>query len=533
MKTLTALPQDDAPLLEALVTRLGADAVHQDASQLTFFSTDLAAGGPTILAVIAPPDEAALADAVRLCTEAGCPVIPRGGGFSYTGGYVPVAAHSVMVDTRRLKQIDIHAEDMYVIAGAGVTWAELYEALKAQGLRTPYFGPMSGFGATVGGALSQGSFFLGSTQYGQAADSVLGLEVALADGTLLRTGSWGSAHATPPFLRNYGPDLTGLFLSDTGAFGFKTRAALRLIPFPAAQAFASFAFEDELAALAALSAIGRTGLAGECYLWDPYFVRIMAQASAGLLDDLKFLSGVARGGGSLVRGLKNAARMAAAGRSSFSGDVFVLNITIDDYSAVGADARLEGLRAIAVDLGGQPITASAPMAMRGTPFTDFNTAERRRPQRSVPIHGLSCHSEAAVVSRRIRAVIDERKADLAELGVHCGVIYFAVGQQTVACEPIPYWDDPEFYAHDRVEERSDLVALAGFSDRPPATKAAFAVRAAFKAVFREAGCAHVQIGKSYPWLETRAPATLRLAQQVKALLDPHNLVNPGSLGFGA
>ena len=140
--------------------------------------------------MIAPGTVTELAEAIGLCTANNRRVIPRGGGFSYTGGYLPVMEHSIIVDMRRLDRIvEINREDMYVTVECGCTWHSLYTALKAEKLRTPYFGPISGFASTVGGALSQGSFFMGSTQYGTTAESTLGLEVVVADGTVLKTGS--------------------------------------------------------------------------------------------------------------------------------------------------------------------------------------------------------------------------------------------------------------------------------------------------------------------------------------------------------
>ena len=534
MATMTSSPPIDVRdrVLDALVQRLGPDAVELSLTKRTFFSTDLSKRGEIALAVIAPRDTQALADAVQLCADTGLAVVPRGGGFSYTGGYVPTTSDSVIVDMRRLNRIvEINADDMYVIVEAGVTWANLYEALKAMGLRTPYFGPMSGYSATIGGATSQGSFFLGSTQYGPVADSVLGLEVVLADGTILRTGSWGGAGDVQPFLRHYGPDLTGLFLSDTGALGFKTTIALKLILFPAHQQFASFAFSDEATAIATLSAIGRLGIAGECYLWDPYFAQIMAAASTGLMEDLKFLGGVARGGGSFGRGLKNAARMALAGRSDLTADTFVLNVTIDDFSSAGADARLAIIREVAKAHDAREITPSAPMAMRGTPFTNFNIVERRTPLRNLPVHGLTSHSRAVGFGNRIRGLIDTRAAELAAGGVEVGVIYFAVGQQMVCAEALCYWTDDEHFSHDRVAETSDLAALGRYTDHPDATKLAFDFRVQFTAICEATGCAHVQIGKSYPWLVTRSASVRSLVTRIKALVDPRGLVNPGSLGF--
>lgn len=518
-------------LASALAALLGQDRVETGVDKRTFFSTDMSRRGETAAVVIRPADGEQVAAAVALCTMHGAPVVPRGGGFSYTGGYVPTQPDSVVVDLRGLDRVlEINADDMYVVVETGCTWHRLYEALKARDLRTPYFGPMSGYGATIGGALSQGSFFLGSSQFGPVAESVLAVEVALGDGTLLRTGSWGGAADESPFFRNYGPDLTGVFLSDTGAFGFKTKAVLKLIPFPAHQAFASFAFVDESEAVSAVSAIARTGLAAECYCWDPYFVKVMATATTGLAEDLKILAGVAKSDGSRLRGLFNAARLAKAGKSVFDGDIFMLNLTADDATRAGADGRIAAIKALALAAGGREMPASAPMAMRGTPFIDFNTAERRRPMRSLPTHGLVPHSRLPAVSAAVRALLAARTEALQAVGVECGTIYFGVGGQAACIEPIFYWDDEQHFHHNRVEERSDLEQLARH-DTPAATELVRAVRAELLDIFAAHGSAHVQIGKAYPWLETRSDGIRALTGVLKHAVDPHGLVNPGSLGL--
>ena len=102
---------------------------------------------------------------------------------------------------------------------------------KATGMRTGYWGPLSGVNATIGGALSQNSAFFGSALHGTVADSVLGVTVVLANGEIVTTGS-GARNGAAPFTRHGGPDLTGIFLGDNGAFGVKVAATLRLLPRP-------------------------------------------------------------------------------------------------------------------------------------------------------------------------------------------------------------------------------------------------------------------------------------------------------------
>jgi FAD/FMN-containing dehydrogenase len=519
-------------IADMLAQIAGSGAVISELGQRVFFATDIAARGVTAEAVVQVSDTATLSAVVKACTEAGRIVIPRGGGFSYTGGYTPARDRTVIIDMRPMDRIvEINTEDMYVIVEAGCTWERLYTALKARGVRTPYFGPMSGYRATVGGALSQGSLFLGSTAHGVVAESVLGLEVVLADGRVVRTGSWASADGVPPFFRNYGPDPTGMFLSDSGAMGFKTSAVLRLIPFPPAQAYGTFAFQAHGPALAALSEIGRAALAAECYCWDPFFVARVMAAASGTKEDLRYLLNVVKSGSGLLDGLGGAMRIALAGKRSLSGNRFFLNVVIDDASAGGAAARLKQIRAIARHFGGAEISPSAPRTLRGTPFTDFNTAARRTSERNLPVNSLSPHSRAAAVADQVYGTLARHAGEMARLGLQCGVIFFAVGAQAVCIEPLIYWQDPEHALHDRIAETTDLAALAGYTERPEATRTAFELRAALKEVFRRNGCAHVQIGRAYPWAATREPNLLALVRAFKHEVDPHDLINRGSLSL--
>jgi FAD/FMN-containing dehydrogenase len=518
--------------MDTLARIVGSDAVLTGIGQRIFFATDIASQGVAAEAVVRVADAKALSEVVRACTQAGRIVIPRGGGFSYTGGYTPARERTVMIDMRPMNRIvEINTQDMYVVVEAGCTWERLYTALKEKGVRTPYFGPMSGYRATVGGALSQGSLFLGSTEFGVVADSVLGLEVVLADGGILRTGSWASTEDVPPFFRHYGPDPTGLFLSDTGSMGFKTRAVLRLIPFPPAQAYGTFAFEAHGPALAALSEIGRAALAAECYCWDPFFVARVMAAGGGTKEDLTYLLNVVKAGSGLIDGVTAAARMALAGKRALAGNRWLLHVVIDDFSAAGAAARLKLLRAIARKAGGSEISPSAPRTLRGTPFTDFNTEERRTLVRNLPINSISPHSRAPAVASDVYAYLAENAAEMSRLGLECGVIFFAIGAQAVCIEPLIYWEDPEHALHDRIAETSDTAALSSYAEHLEATQCAFKLRAGLKAIFRRNGCAHVQIGRTYPWAETREPNLLSLVRAFKHVVDPDDLVNRGSLGL--
>ena len=518
--------------LTGLADALQSGGVIEALDRRTFFSTDIASEGAVAECVIRPHDRAALSRAVAFCTAQGRAVVPRGGGFSYTGGYRPVTERSVMVDMRAFDQIiDINREDMVVQVGAGCTWKNLYEALKVEGLRTPYFGPMSGYGATVGGALSQGSFFLGSTQYGVVAESVLSVEVVLADGSVLNTGSAATPHRPSPFFRYYGPDLTGLFLSDSGALGLKTSAALRLIPFPAHQEYASFALDNAKTVVALVSDIGRSGLAAECYAWDPVFVKSVGE-STGVAQDLRYLAGVVGSGKSMLGGMREAARMALAGKRVFDGSTHLVHAAIDDHTESGAVGRLARIRAIAASHGAGEVPATAPRTTRGTPFTDFrHSLKAVAGVRSLPVHALVPHSRAQELLAAVTDFFAQNAARVAALDITHGVIVFAVGSNMVCIEPLIFVTDPRYKLHDRIEERSDVDKLAAFGPPPENARVALDLRRELIALFESIGTAHVQIGKAYPYRATRSEASLRLLDAIKASVDPQGLMNPGALGF--
>ena len=306
-----------ALLHDALSQALGPNALISKADT-ALYTTDVYSGGTAPGLIVRPATREQVADAVRISTQAGWAITQRGGGMSYTGGYLPERSETVMLDLSALNRIvSINEDDLVITVEAGVTWQQIWEALTPRGLRLPFFGTFSGSRATVGGGLSNGALFMGTARYGSAADIVVGIDLVDGRGRCIRTGQAAFDNGRPGF-RQYGPDLTGLFVHDAGALGVKTQASLKMMQMPEAAEYGSLAFATQQEAIEALSAIGRSGYCEEVYCFDPATTQ-RSLDSATLMKDIGRLSNVLRSQSTLLRALKEGITMAVARRRLVEG----------------------------------------------------------------------------------------------------------------------------------------------------------------------------------------------------------------------
>lgn len=522
----------DQALIRALTQLLGADGVLADDSSRNFYANDIFwQPGVQPLAILRPATAAEAAEVVKLATDAGVAVTPRGGGMSYTKGYLPTRERSVVIDARRMdKVLEVNTADLYVTVEAGCTWAKLYEVLEGTGLRTPYWGPLSGINATIGGALSQNSAFFGSTLYGTVAESVLGVTVALADGSIAVTGSGGRGGAKP-FTREGGPDMTGLFLGDNGAFGLKLSATLKLIPQAACHGYLSFGFPSIQAMGAAQVAMARTRLIAEGFGID----RTKAEHSASvnrISEGLQILSSVAGAGTSLLGGIKDAIGVAKAGTGFLKDHAFSLHLVIERETEVELGAALARLTAIAAEHQGKSLDNAVPKVMRSRPFGPVRGMLGKNGERWVPIHAVFPLSEAQRVLDANDAFYAGEKAAMERAG-----IVYSVMTMTTANE---FFLEPAYYWHDEITPLhaaslgEDVVKP--WRDRPanPEARAAVAdLRRRTQELYAGLGGVSWQVARDYPFRELLNPGTRALIDALKQAVDPRGLMNPGALGFEA
>jgi glycolate oxidase len=193
-------------------------------------------------------------DVSKLLQFASCekiPVTARGGGFGYVGGCVPVRG-GIALSLMRMNRIkEINSTDAVAIVEPGVFTGDLKAAARAQKLFYPP-DPASMKDCTIGGNVATNAGGPRCLKYGVTRNYVIGLEVVLANGEVLRTG--GRVHKNKT-----GFDLIGLFVGSEGMLGIVTEITLRLLPLPPSRATLSAAFATAPQAAEAVQAIFAAG----------------------------------------------------------------------------------------------------------------------------------------------------------------------------------------------------------------------------------------------------------------------------------
>lgn len=218
--------------IDWLAAALGADAVASgvlsvDDAELQAARTDrsgwVAAGRP--LAIVNATSAEHVQAALRAASEFRIPLVPRGAGTGLAGGANGTDGAIVVSVAGMNRILEISAEDGLAVVEPGVINADLNAALEPYGL---WFAPDPASKAisTVGGNIATNAGGLLCAKYGVTREAVLALDVALADGRILRTG-----HRTVKGVTGY--DLTALFVGSEGTLGVIVGATVRALPIPA------------------------------------------------------------------------------------------------------------------------------------------------------------------------------------------------------------------------------------------------------------------------------------------------------------
>jgi glycolate oxidase len=203
-------------------------------------------------AVALPRSTHSVSALLRFANRQNLPVTPRGAGYGYVGGCVPVRGGIVLSLERMNRIVEINAADFVAVVQPGVITQMLQEAVEKLGLCYPP-DPASRADCSLGGNIATNAGGPHCLKYGVTRDYVLGLEVVLADGTVVRLG--GRTHKNKT-----GFDLHRLFVGSEGLLGVITEATLKLIPLPPYRAVLAAGFSSMSDDIRTLHAIFRAGI---------------------------------------------------------------------------------------------------------------------------------------------------------------------------------------------------------------------------------------------------------------------------------
>jgi FAD/FMN-containing dehydrogenase len=528
MATVPALTQTDH-LLDDLDRILGAEGLLTGEEDRRFHATDVFAHHETPVAVARPATVEQLQAVVAACAAARAPVQVRGGGASYTEGYTHSLPGGVTIDTSRLKRIVVDELDAIVTVEAGVTWAELRDALMPKGWRTPFWGPFSGLMATVAGSMSQHSVSHGTGTWGVSAESLVALDVVTGTGELLRTGSGGSPSGHP-FFRFYGPDLAGLFTGDCGALGVKARVTLKMIRRREAFEALSFRFDDFAAMHTAMRAVAIEVLDDENFGLDATLQQGQLGKQEGVAAKAEIAKSVMKSAGSFGAGVKALAKMAVAGDRDLRNSNFAVHYIVEGVEAADARARAALLRRLA-SAHGEEIANTVPTVVRSMPFAPLTNTLGPKGERWVPFHAQLPHSQVIAFHAALERYWEANRAVMEQHAIVAGRMFMSVGPNDFIYEPTFYWPDERTVYHARVVPAEHLKSVAVYPRNEAARAEATRLKSEIIDLMHAHGAAHFQVGRVYPYLRGRNDPSVALLRAIKTALDPHGILGPGVLGL--
>ena len=506
-------------LLDDLRQSLGPSAVSDNSDVLTKMGTDLFTwdGLEQPSAMVSPTNTDDVVSILDIAKSHGRPIYVRGGGMSYTNAYGPTEPDSILLDMGGLNRIrEVDVTNRYIIAEAGCTWKDVADALKPFNMVVDFPAPLSGSHSTVGGAMSQN---IPGGMHG-----VLGLEVVLPNGSVVRTGSWSSKSHPTPFLRNYGPDVTGLFTGDSGVFGIKTAASIHIKLCLEGAAYGSFAFEsyqDMAEAMIELSPMDfitrRTGL-------DPYETANISKV--GLGDAIKTVAATVGGGMTLSSGIRSAAKLASGGLNFLKGVKWSLHLKIDGVTDRAAEDGMECARKVCLKLGRE----LPPILPRARDAVGFSIRKflGKDGERWVATSSLWSIGRAVEVAREIEGFFEKRRDKMEKLGIHNSYIT-NFSPHYFLCEPCLYWNDSLEPLHLENISASESEKFSKFKPNMEVREYVRELRYELRDFLQDLGSIHVQIGDFYHFRNVISPEAADLLSVLKGALDPEGRINPGKL----
>ena len=217
-------------IINSLKSILGNPNVLTDYEDRYCYAYDATAIGEALYlpdVVVLPENKEQICQIVRIANENNIPIVPRASGTNLVGGCIPLKGGIILHLSKMNKILNIDKNNLICTVQPGVVVGNLQQEVSDLGLFYPP-DPASLKVSTIGGSIAQSSGGPRGFKYGTTKDYVLGLEVILADGTLLKTGGTTVKNVT-------GYNLTQLIVGSEGTLGIVVEATLKLVPKPEEQ----------------------------------------------------------------------------------------------------------------------------------------------------------------------------------------------------------------------------------------------------------------------------------------------------------
>jgi glycolate oxidase len=459
---------DTAALFEALRDAVGPDFVATDPDIAAAYARDMMPLAPagTPLAVVKPGSTVEVTAVVKACAAAGVPIVPRGAGSGLTGAANAVDGAVTVVMTRMNQILEVDAGNRIAVVQPGVVNKDLRAAVESRGL---FYAPdpSSYDWCSIGGNLSTNAGGLCCVKYGVTTDAVLGLEVVLASGEVLRTG-----RRTVKGVAGY--DLTKLIVGSEGTLGIITEATLSLRPLPQAPVTMVAAFSAIAAAGDAVSRAIADGLV-------PSLLEIMDAAS--------------------IRAVEAHTGAAVVGEGETPAAILIGQ---SDLGGAAAQAEMERLEACCEAAGAEFCYVTADIA-EGRMLLQA----RRDVLPSLEVLGTWMTDDVCVPRSAIAALI----VACEEIARDTGILIAVVGHAGDGnMHPTMVYDGSDADAVRRARDAYDRVLDAG--------------RTLGGTITGEHGVGRM---KQAHLAKEIGPVGLSVHRAIKRALDPDGLFNPGSM----
>lgn len=217
----------EAVILNELASIVGLENVLTEKQDMICYSYDATQMEYLPDAVVHPANPEEVSAVLKLANRRGIPVFPRGAGSGFTGGAIPKAGGIVLVVTRMNRILRIDTENLIAEVEPGVVTEQFQIAVEKLGLFYPP-DPASLKFSTLGGNVAENAGGPRCVKYGVTRDFVMGLEVVLPTGEIIRTG-------TETYKAVVGYDMTRLLCGSEGTLGVITKIIFKLLPLPEAK----------------------------------------------------------------------------------------------------------------------------------------------------------------------------------------------------------------------------------------------------------------------------------------------------------